>query len=114
MGGVTLLFSIFATSTFLPLALSVGIYFASFSTEAVKFYVETGTGAMRTTPIIKWLAQFVYWILPNFAAFDLKIQAIYHLPLAAKSLLLTQAYGIGYLGVLLALATMAFHRREFL
>jgi hypothetical protein len=44
----------------------------------------------------------------------LKLQAIYHLPLAAKPLLLTQAYGIGYLGVLLTIATLAFHRREFL
>jgi ABC-type transport system involved in multi-copper enzyme maturation permease subunit len=114
VGGVTLLFSIFATSTFLPLALSVGIYFASFSTEAVKFYVETGTGTVRLAPIVKWLAQFVYWVLPNFAAFDLKMQAIYHLPLAVKPLLLTQAYGIGYLGVLLVIATMAFRRREFL
>ena len=114
VGGVTLLFSIFATSTFLPLALSVGVYFASFSTEAVKFYVNTGTGAEHTAPLIKWLAQFVYWVLPNFAAFDLKVEAIYHLPLAAKPLLLTQAYGIGYLGVLLAISTMAFHRKEFL
>ena len=108
VGGLTLLFSIFATSTFLPLALSVGIYFA------VKSYVETGTGVERTAPIIKWLAGLAYWVLPNFAAFDLKLQAIYHLPLAAKPLLLTQAYGIGYLGVLLTIATLAFHRREFL
>ena len=114
VGGVTLLFSIFATSTFLPLALSVGIYFAAFSTEAVKFYVNTGTGVEHTAPIIKWLAQFAYWVLPNFAAFDLKAEAIYHLPLAAKPLLLTQAYGIGYLGVLLVIATMAFQRKEFL
>ena len=114
VGGLTLLFSIFATSTFLPLALSVGIYFASFSTEAVKSYVETGTGVERTAPIIKWLAGLAYWVLPNFAAFDLKLQAIYHLPLAAKPLLLTQAYGIGYLGVLLTIATLAFRRREFL
>ena len=112
-GGVTILFSVFATSSFLPLALSVGIYFASFSTEAVRFYVESSAGAMRIAPIIKWLAKVTYWILPNFAAFDLKIQAIYHLDLTLKPLLLTQAYGVGYLGVLLALATMFFRRREF-
>jgi ABC-type transport system involved in multi-copper enzyme maturation permease subunit len=113
-GGVTLLFSVFATSSFLPLALSVGIYFAAFSTEAVKFYVESSAGAARMAPVIEWLSKFAYWILPNFAAFDLKIQAIYALELTLKPLLLTQAYGVGYLGFLLVLATTAFRRREFL
>ena len=113
-GGVTLFFSVFATSTFLPLALSVGIYFASFSTEAVKFYIESSIGVTRMSPVIKWLSKFAYWILPNFAAFDLQPHAIYDLPLMAKSLLLTQVYGMGYLGVLLAFAAMAFKRREFL
>jgi ABC-type transport system involved in multi-copper enzyme maturation permease subunit len=114
MGSMTLVFSAFATSTFLPLALSVGIYFASFSTESVKFYVESGAGAERTAPAIKWLVHMVYWILPNLSAFDLKSQTIYHLPLEFKSLLLTQVYGIGYLAAMLILATMAFSRREFL
>jgi ABC-type transport system involved in multi-copper enzyme maturation permease subunit len=114
VGGVTLVFSTFSTSTFLPLALSVGVYFASFSTESVKYYVESAAGSERTAPAIKWLVHLFYWVLPNLSAFDFKVQTIYHLPIEFKAILLTQAYGIGYVTVMLVLATMAFRRREFL
>lgn len=114
VGAVIVALSAFATSTFLPLALSVGVYFASFSTEAVKYYTESSIGRVQTAPMIRWLAHAAYWLLPNFSAFDLKAQAIYSLALDHRALLLTQLYGVGYLAVLLAVATMIFSRREFL
>jgi len=114
VGAFIIALSAFATSTFLPLALSVAVYFASFSTEAVKYYTESGLGRVQTAPIIRWLAHVAYWLLPNFSAFDLKAQAIYSLPLDQRALWLTQLYGVGYLAVLLVLATMIFSRREFL
>jgi Cu-processing system permease protein len=114
IGGVSLVFSTVATSTFLPLALTVGIYFASYATEAVRFYIESAHGGASTAPMIKWLARAAYWILPNLSLFDLKSQTIYHLALNGKAMVLTQVYGIGYLGVLLVLASIAFTRREFL
>jgi ABC-type transport system involved in multi-copper enzyme maturation permease subunit len=114
VGAVIMVFSAFSTSTFLPLALSVGIYFASFSTEAVKYYVESGFGRVQVAPGIRWLAHLAYWVLPNFSAFDLMSHAIHHLPLDPLALLLTQLYGIGYVGLLLVLAAMILTRREFL
>jgi ABC-type transport system involved in multi-copper enzyme maturation permease subunit len=114
VGAIAVALSGFATSTFLPLALSVGVYFAAFSTEAVKYYTESPLGRTQTAPIIRWLAQGAYWLLPNFSAFDLKAHAIYSLVLDHRALLLTQLYGVGYLAVLLAVAAMIFARREFL
>jgi Cu-processing system permease protein len=114
VGAITLLFSTVATSNFLPLALSVGIYFGSYSTEAVRYFLLKGGGAERMGPVVKLFGNLVYWILPNFSAFDLKSQAVYGLALNIKELLLTQLYGIGYLGVILVLAIIAFSRREFL
>lgn len=114
VGAIVVALSAFATSTFLPLALSVGVYFAAFSTEAAKYYTESPLGRTQTAPIIRWLAQGAYWLLPNFSAFDLKAQAIYSLALDHRALLLTQLYGVGYLAVLLAVAAMIFGRREFL
>ena len=63
---------------------------------------------------VRLLGNVVYWILPNFSAFDLKVQIIYGVALNGKELLLTQLYAVGYLGVVLLLATLAFARREFL
>jgi len=114
VGAITLLFSTVATSNFLPLALSVGIYFGSYSTEAVRYFLLSDSGKERMSPIVKVFGEAVYWILPNFSAFDLKIQAVYGMAINFKEILLTQLYGIGYLGVILVLAIVAFSRREFL
>lgn len=113
-GAITILFSTVATSTFLPLALSVGIYFGSYSTEAVRYFVQSAGGQERLNPVVRLLGRLVYWILPNFSAFDLKSQIIYGVALDSKAVLLAQLYGIGYLGVLIVLAMIAFRRREFL
>ena len=112
--GITVLFSTVATSTFLPLALSVGIYFASYSTEAVRYFVHSAAGQERLDLTMRTLGSAVYWLLPNFSAFDLKMEIVYGLAISGKSVLLTQAYGAAYLGVLLVLATLVFGRREFL
>jgi ABC-type transport system involved in multi-copper enzyme maturation permease subunit len=114
VGAITLLFSTVATSNFLPLALSVGIYFGSYSTEAVRYFLLSDSGQERMGPIVKIFGGAVYWILPNFSAFDLKTQAVYGVAMNLKEILLTQLYGIGYLGVILVLAIVAFSRREFL
>jgi ABC-type transport system involved in multi-copper enzyme maturation permease subunit len=112
VGAIAVLFSTVATSNFLPLALTVGIYFGSYSTEAVRYFLAGG-GPERIHPVIRALGKAVYWILPNFSAFDLKSQIVYGLAVDLEALLLTQLYGLGYLGVLLVLAIVCFSRREF-
>jgi len=114
VGAITMLFSTVATSNFLPLALSVGIYFGSYSTEAVRYFIQSGAGQERLGPAARAFGQAVYWILPNFSAFDLKAEIIYGLALNIRELMLAQLYGLAYLGILLVLATLAFNRREFL
>lgn len=114
VGAITILFSTVATSNFLPLALSVGIYLGSYSSEAVHYFVRTATGQKELGAAARLFGNVVYWILPNFSAFDLKAQAIYGVALNGKELLLTQLYAVGYLTVILLLATLAFARREFL
>jgi len=113
VGAITVLFSTVATSHFLPLALSVGLYFGGYSTEAVRYFIRSATGQKELGSAVQWFGDVVYWILPNFSAFDLKAQIIYGVALNAKDVLLTQLYAVGYLGVLLVLSTLAFSRREF-
>jgi len=114
VGAITVLFSTVATSHFLPLALSVGLYFGGYSAEAVRYFIRSAAGQQELGPAVKIFGNLVYWILPNFSVFDLKSQIIYGVALEARELLLTQLYAVGYLGVLLILATFAFNRREFL
>jgi Cu-processing system permease protein len=114
VGGITVLFTTVATSHFLPLALSVGLYFASYSTEAVRYFIQSSGGQERLGPLTKVFGRLVYWVLPNFSAFDLKAQVVYGVALDGRALLFTQLYGCGYLGILLVLAMMSFSRRDFL
>jgi ABC-type transport system involved in multi-copper enzyme maturation permease subunit len=113
LGAITVLFSTVATSNFLPLALSVGIYFGSYSTEAVRYYLQSGGGQDKLSPTVKIFGKLVYWILPNFSVFDIKTETVYSLALSAKAVLLTQLYGFAYLGIVLLLGVVAFSRREF-
>ena len=107
------LFSSFATSTFLPLVLSFIFYFIGESIEEVKIFIE-GVGKEKTSPIVKAVAQFAYYIFPNLSAFDLKPHAIYGLPLDYGNLLFVFFYSIFYTAIILTLSVMIFRRREFL
>ncbi|MEK6589217.1 MAG: ABC transporter permease [Nitrospinota bacterium] len=107
------LFTSFTTSPFLPLILSFIFYFIGESTEEVKTFIE-GIGREKTSPIIKAVAQFAYYIFPNLSAFDLKPHAIYGLPLDYRALFFVFLYGIFYTGVILTLSVIIFSRREFL
>jgi hypothetical protein len=80
----------------------------------VRYFIQSGAGQERLGPAARAFGQAVYWILPNFSAFDLKAEIIYGLALNIRELMLAQLYGLAYLGILLVLATLAFNRREFL
>jgi Cu-processing system permease protein len=114
VGAITVLFSTVATSHFLPLALSVGLYFGGHGAEAVRYFIRSAAGQQELGPAVKLFGNVVYWILPNFSLFDLKNQIIYGVALNTKELLLTQTYALSYLAILLVLSTLAFSRREFL
>jgi hypothetical protein len=52
-------------------------------------------------------------VLPNFAAFDIKTQVVYALPVPISYLLTTAAYGAVYIALLLTGAAAVFARRDF-
>ncbi len=54
----------------------------------------------------------VYYLLPNFAAFDFKVHAVYALPVSAKAILFPLGYAVVYGGIALGAAIWAFNRRE--
>ena len=54
----------------------------------------------------------VYYCIPNFAAFDFKVQAVYPLPVSLQGLLYSGAYFLIYTSIMLLIAVWAFNRRE--
>lgn len=104
---IALFFSTFS-SPFLSAALTLGLWvIGHFNADLRNFE------AVVDSPVAASLARALYYVLPNFAAFDIKTQVVYALPVPASYLATTAAYGATYAAVLLTAAVMIFARRDF-
>jgi Cu-processing system permease protein len=108
---VAFLFSTVSTSFFLPVFGTIATFLAGGVTQQVYEFINSPTG-VTLSPLVKQLAKALYYILPNFGAFDLKVNAIYGLQLPFNGLFLTVAYFVVYVGLLLSIAAAIFARRE--
>lgn len=108
---VAFLFSTVSTSFFLPVFGTIATFLAGGVTQQVYEFINS-PAADKISPFVKQLAIALYYILPNFGAFDLKVSSIYNLPLDFTGLFFTAAYFVVYVGLLLSAAAMLFARRE--
>ena len=104
---IALFFSTFS-SPFLSAGLTFGLWvIGHFNADLRNFeaVVESKPAA--------YLARGLYYVLPNFAAFDIKMQVVHALPVPASYLVTTVAYGLAYIALLLCGAVVIFTRRDF-
>jgi ABC-type transport system involved in multi-copper enzyme maturation permease subunit len=104
---VALFFSTFSTPM-LSAALTIGVFVAGrFSADLRNFNqaVESAPAAAMT--------EALYWILPNFAPFDVRAQVVHAQPIPLGYVAVTTAYGVLYIAALLLMATYVFSRRDF-
>ncbi|MBI2187863.1 MAG: ABC transporter permease [Acidobacteria bacterium] len=104
---IALFFSTFS-SPFLSVALTMGLWLIGhFNADLRNFE------AVVESPVAAYLARGLYYVLPNFAAFNVKTQVVYGLPVPGSYLLTTAVYGAVYIGLLLTAAVVIFARRDF-
>lgn len=108
---VAFLFSTVSTSFFLPIFGTLAAYFTGGVSQQVYEYIQS-PASKSLSPAVKQIASGLYYLLPNFGAFDFKVNAIYGLPVPFNGLLLTFAYFIVYVGILLSISSAIFLRRE--
>lgn len=108
---IAVLFSTVSSSFFLPIFGAISAFLVGSSSQQVYDYVNSQQ-AQNLSLLTRKSASALYYVLPNFSAFDLKVNAIYGLPLSFRGLLLTVVYGLVYGGIILALAAMIFFKRE--
>lgn len=108
---VAFLFSTVSTSFFLPIFGTIATFLAGGIIQQVYEFVKS-PASRSLSPLLKQLAIALYYIIPNFGAFDLKVNAIYGIPLLLNGLILTIAYFVVYVGLLLSVASAIFARRE--
>jgi ABC-type transport system involved in multi-copper enzyme maturation permease subunit len=104
---IALLFSTFS-SPFLSALLTAGLWVAGhFNSDLRNF------GAVVESPILARLTRAAYYVLPNFAAFDVKLQVVHAQAVPASYVGLTFLYGLTYIVLVLVGAVAIFSRRDF-
>jgi Cu-processing system permease protein len=105
---VALFWSTFSSSALMSAGLTFALYVAGqFGADLKNFeqVVESRTAGM--------IGRALYYVLPNFAAFDIKTQVVHALPIQRGYLLLTAGYALIYIALLLTASVMIFSRRDF-
>jgi len=67
----------------------------------------------KTEGIGRLVCDVVYWVMPNLDRLDVKAEGVHGIPLEPGQAELAALYGLSYAAVILALACLAFERKDF-
>jgi ABC-type transport system involved in multi-copper enzyme maturation permease subunit len=96
------------SSPFLSAALTFGLWvIGHFNADLRNFEAVVESKAAA------WLTRGLYYVLPNFAAFDVKAQVVHGQAVDGSYVALTAVYGLMYLTLVLVGAATIFSRRDF-
>lgn len=105
---VALFCSTFSSSALLSAGLTFGLYVVGqFGADLRNLEQFVDSPALAT------VGRGLYYVLPNFAAFDVKAQVVHGVPVEGSYLAVTTAYAAVYVVLLLVAAVMVFSRRDF-
>jgi len=108
---ISILFSTVSTSFFLPIFASIVTFLVGNASQQVYDFIQSPDGQILS-PILRKCASALYYILPNFSAFDFKVNAVYGLPIDFQGAALTFGYFVIYVGVILSISAVLLSRRE--
>jgi len=109
---VAMLMATVSTSFFLPIFGTISAFLAGTITQQVYDYLQTPSAQKAVSVAVRNAMQILYYFIPNLSSFDLKVHAIYAIPLDLSGLLFTVLYFIAYTGILLTIGAILFERRE--
>jgi ABC-type transport system involved in multi-copper enzyme maturation permease subunit len=104
---IALFFSTFS-SPFLSAVLTAGLWVIGHFNEDLRNFEKVLNSRVAST-----MAKGAYYLLPNFAAFDVKAQVVHGQPVPMSYVALTSLYGLVYVVFVLVGAVAVFARRDF-
>jgi len=108
---IALLLSSLSTSFYLPFFGTLAIYLCgSASQEVYEYVISTPPGDLQ--PLTVKAVSVAYYLLPNLSAFDFQTHAVYGLEVSWSGAAVVFGYALIFSALLLALAMLAFRRRE--
>ena len=108
MTAVALFCSTFSSSALLSAGLTFGLFVAGQFGADLKNFEQ-----VVKSPAAGLVGRALYYLLPNFAAFDIKTEVVHALPIQPGYLALTAGYAFVYIALLLTASVMIFARRDF-
>ena len=112
LAAIALLLSTFCTSFFLPIFGSVSFLLAGNASQEVFEFINKNAVGAKMSIILRSAVNLLYYLIPNFSAFDCKVSAIYPVPLNVEGLLYTFIYFVIYTGIVLIISMQILSRRE--
>jgi ABC-type transport system involved in multi-copper enzyme maturation permease subunit len=114
LAAVSCFYSTLSTSSFTTLVLTIVTYIIGHSLQEVKALVEApGKVGIHVAPLTVKVVQVASYLFPNLTLFDLKAQAAHAMSIPTSYLVWVFLYGVIYILVTLAVATLCFSRRQF-
>ncbi len=104
---VAVLFSAF-TTPITGAVFTFAVYFVGHLTRDLRLLA-----AMSPSPVVKFISQFLYYVLPNFANFNIRGEVVNNVLLDPSALLLATLYAVVYAATLLSISVAIFNRKEF-
>jgi len=104
---VAILFSTFAT----PVGSGVfafAVFFVGHVTRDLR-----ALGQISDSTAVKLFTNFAYYVLPNFSNFNIRGEVVHQVPVPWSQVVYAVAYGLIYAIVVLGIAMVIFHRRDF-
>jgi Cu-processing system permease protein len=105
---VALFWSTFSSSALLSAGLTFGLYIAGQFGADLKNFEQ-----VVASPAAGLVGRGLYYLLPNFAAFDIKAEVVHALPIESGYLAFTAGYAVVYIALLLTASVVIFSRRDF-
>jgi ABC-type transport system involved in multi-copper enzyme maturation permease subunit len=110
----------------LALVVALATLFSAFSTPMLSSMFTLGIvmvghlsrdlleiGSQSDVPSMQVMTKFIYRLAPDLGAFDLTLQVTHGLEISQAQIVYPLVYGVGYLLLLLMLASLIFSRRDF-
>ena len=104
---IALFFSTFS-SPLLSAALTFGLFVIGHFNADLRNFEQV----VSSSPVA-WLARVLYYVLPNLAPFDVKAQVVHGVHVSPGYFVLTAAYAVVYIAVLLVASAWIFGRKDF-
>jgi len=113
LAAIALLLSTFCTSFFLPIFGTISMLLAGNASQEVFEFITKNAAGVKMSIVVRSAVKILYYLIPNFNAFNFKVSAIYPVPIKVEGLLYTLIYFTVYTGIVLCASIQVFSRREF-